>query len=149
MDEREQLLDTACDDLLRYLRRSVPRQAEVVSQLGLTLHQFRALVTVAGEDGCTTTQLAENVGVHPSVATGIVQRMVARGFFDRVEDAGDRRIRRLHLTPAGKELADEVVGTARTQRRHQLEALDNAQLEQISALLRVLTEGVTRDRGLA
>ncbi len=146
MGERDELLEAATDALVVFLRRSVPRTAETVSSLGLTLHQFRALVILYAEDGCTTTDLADAVGVHPSVATGIVQRMVQRGLFERHEDPIDRRIRRLTLTPMGRELAGEVVGDARVQRRRQLEALDDAQLEQARGLLEAMLAGLDKAR---
>ncbi len=62
MGDRDALLDTACDELQHFLRISAPR-TEVVTSLGLTLHQFRALVIVYSQEGCTTTDLAEQVGV--------------------------------------------------------------------------------------
>ncbi|WP_082097268.1 MarR family winged helix-turn-helix transcriptional regulator [Demequina silvatica] len=146
MAEREELLEAATESLVVFLRRSAPRNPETVSSLGLTLHQFRALVILYAEDGCTTTDLADAVGVHPSVATGIVQRMVQRGLFERHEDPIDRRIRRLTLTPSGRELAGEVVGDARVQRRRQLEALDDAQLAQASVLLDTIIAGLDQAR---
>lgn len=142
MAGRDALLDATCDDFLTLLRVSSPRQAEAVTSLGLTLHQFHALVTLEAEDGCTTTKLAAAVGVHPSVATGIVQRMVTRGFFERHEDPLDRRIRRLSLTPLGRELAEEVVGTARVQRRRQLEALSDEQLDEFRGILTSMLGGL-------
>lgn len=144
--DRDALLDATCDDLLTFLRRSVPRTAETVSSMGLTLHQFRALVILFADEGCTTTDMADAVGVHPSVATGIVQRMVQRGLFERREDASDRRIRRLSLTPEGRALAEEVVGTARAQRRHQLETLDAPRLEALRGILGELIAGLDRTR---
>ncbi|WP_062379953.1 MarR family winged helix-turn-helix transcriptional regulator [Demequina pelophila] len=146
MDGRDELLDAACEDLLRYLRRSMPRQTERVAGEGLTLHQFRALIIVYSDEGCTTTDLADAVDVHPSVATGIVQRLVTRGFFRRVEDPEDRRIRRLYLTDEGRALAEEVAGTARATRRRQLEVLDDAQLAQLRTILATLVDGVEQER---
>ncbi|WP_062387326.1 MarR family winged helix-turn-helix transcriptional regulator [Demequina iriomotensis] len=146
MSERDDLLEAACESLVVFLRKSVPSLAETVSHMGLTLHQFRAVVILYAEDGCTTTDLAEAVGVHPSVATGIVQRMVQRGIFDRHEDPTDRRIRRLTLTPEGRDLAMEIVGTARIQRRAQLAALDDAQLALIRDALDAMTAGLPATR---
>ncbi|WP_062302116.1 MarR family winged helix-turn-helix transcriptional regulator [Demequina subtropica] len=146
MSDRDELLEEACEALVVFLRKSVPSLAETVSHMGLTLHQFRALVILYAEDGCTTTDLADAVGVHPSVATGIVQRMVQRGIFNRHEDPDDRRIRRLSLTAEGRELAQEVVGTARVQRRAQLAALDDAQLAQIRGALETMTAGLAASR---
>ena len=146
MAGRDALLDETGDDLLAFLRRSVPHTAETVSSLGLTLHQFRALVVLFAEEGCTTTDMADAVGVHPSVATGIVQRMVQRGLFERHEDPEDRRIRRLKLTRAGMELAEEVVGTARAQRRRQLESLDDSQLASLRDILESLNSGLDTTR---
>lgn len=142
-------LDDVTDRLLHFFQVSMPRQAASVAQMGLTVHQFRALIFALTHDGATTSDLAEFVGVHPSVATGIVQRLVERDLMERVEDSTDRRVRRLHLSPQGRAFVEEAMGTVRAQRREQLSALSPAQLTQLGEILDTLTRSIERDGSAA
>lgn len=138
MSEREELLDTTVVELMRFLHRSAPNQVGAVSRLGLTLHQFRGIIFVYLHPGITTTDFADAIGVQPSVATGVVQRLVDRDLVSRRLDESDRRIRRLDLTQNGREVAEEAVGIARSARRAQLDVLSEEQLHQLRELLKVL-----------
>ncbi|WP_144016143.1 MarR family winged helix-turn-helix transcriptional regulator [Demequina sp. NBRC 110052] len=144
MTDRESLLDTTVAEFMRFLHRSSPNQVGAVARLGLTLHQFRGIIIVYVEPGITTSDFADAIGVQPSVATGVVQRLVARDLVRRELDADDRRVRRLYLTDQGNEVAEEAAGIARSARRTQLSALDDGQLEQLRELLRVLDSGLDR-----
>lgn len=144
MDERDALLDAAVSEFMRFLHRSSPNQVGAVARLGLTLHQFRGIIIVYVEPGITTSDFADAIGVQPSVATGVVHRLVARDLVRRELDADDRRVRRLYLTDQGNEVAEEAAGIARSARRTQLSALDDGQLEQLRGLLRVLDSGLDR-----
>lgn len=55
-----------------------------------------------------------------ATASGIVDRLVAKGLLARVEDAGDRRVRRIELTADGNHLLSSIdsVFDQLTCRRH-------------------------------
>lgn len=139
---REELLEGTLESMVQFLRESNPKQGDAVAQANLTPHQFRALLFALIHDQATTTDLAGYVGVHPSVATGIVQKLVGRGYIERTEDAADRRVRRLRLTGAGREFIEDIVGTARAERRRQLDVLSDDQLVQLRGILATLRDGV-------
>ncbi|WP_430867475.1 MarR family winged helix-turn-helix transcriptional regulator [Demequina aurantiaca] len=143
--EREELLDDVLESMVQFLRASNPLQGDAVAQSNLTPHQFRALVFALVHDNATTTDLAQYVGVHPSVATAIVQKLVGRGYIARTEDTQDRRIRRLCLTESGREFIEAVVGTARAERRRQLDALSEDQMRQLSGILETMSAALPRD----
>lgn len=140
--ERDELLDEVLESMVQFLRASNPKQGDSVAQANLTPHQFRALVFALVHDNATTTDLADYVGVHPSVATGIVQKLVGRGYIARTEDTHDRRIRRLCLTEPGREFIEAVVGSARAERRRQLEVLSAEQLAQLGGILATMRAGL-------
>lgn len=145
--ERDELLEATLESMVQFLRASNPKQGDAVAQSNLTPHQFRALVFVLVHDNATTTDLADYVGVHPSVGTGIVQKLVGRGYITRTEDTHDRRIRRLALTDIGREFIEEIVGAAREGRRRQLEALSHEQLEQFGAILETMLAALPTGSG--
>lgn len=142
--DRDELLEDVLESMVQFLRASNPRQGDSVAQSNLTPHQFRALVFALVHDNATTTDLADYVGVHPSVATGIVQKLVGRGYVARTEDLHDRRIRRLCLTETGREFIEDIVGAARAERRRQLEALNAHQLSQLGGILATLRAGLSQ-----
>ncbi|WP_084125764.1 MarR family winged helix-turn-helix transcriptional regulator [Demequina sp. NBRC 110054] len=144
MSDREALLDAAVEEFLRFVHLSAPNQAGAVARLGLTLHQFRGIVQIYVQPGISTTEFADAIGVQPSVATGVVQRLVDRGLVARTLDEEDRRIRRLSLTAEGLEVAEEAAGIARSTRRTQLGVLSDEQLVQMRELLKVLESGLGR-----
>ncbi len=135
MPENESVLDAAVEEFMRFVHLSAPNQVGAVARLGLTLHQFRGIVQVYVQPGITTTDFADAIGVQPSVATGVVQRLVSRGLVERKLDDSDRRIRRLYLTAEGLEVAEESAGIARSTRRRQLSVLNDEQLAQLRDLL--------------
>lgn len=147
MPDSNEALDSAVDALVSFLRASAPRQSQSIADLNLTLHQFRALVHISNLDTPTTTEVAEAVGVQPSVGTGIVQRLVSESLVERRDDDADRRIRRLVLTRRGRAVIEEALGAAKSQRRVQLSVLSAAQLEQLTDIAIALREGLPHHRG--
>ncbi len=142
MTARDELLGDVLDRFVGFLRVSTPRQASSVAEMNLTLHQFRALAFCSLNDAVTISELAEFLGVHASVATGIVQRLVERDLLLRTEDAEDRRVRRLALTTEGRAFIEDVMGTARAQRREQLAVLSDDQLRAFADVLDTLCAGL-------
>ena len=74
----------------------------------LTMQQMRVLGLVGHEPGLTGQELSARLGVSAPTASGIVDRLVAKGLLSRVEDADDRRVRRIALTPDGNHLLSGI-----------------------------------------
>jgi DNA-binding MarR family transcriptional regulator len=79
----------------------------------LSLSQYRTLVILVSRGAQRTVDLAGELGVTPSTATRICDRLVRRGLVRRFHRATDRRVAWLGLTAAGKEL----VGVTMRRRR--------------------------------
>lgn len=76
---------------------------------GLTASQFNVLnILAAGEVGISQRELSEELVVDKSNVTGLINRMEKAGWVRRTEDAEDRRVYRLTLTPAGRKLWAKV-----------------------------------------
>lgn len=79
----------------------------------------RPPITTMAIDGPASGQdLAAQLRVALGTVTGIVDRLVAQGLVERGEDPRDRRVRRVSLSPAGRELVDKILdaGTTRFRR---------------------------------
>ena len=74
----------------------------------LTMQQMRVLGLVGHEPGLTGQELSARLGVSAPTASGIVDRLVAKGLLSRVDDPDDRRVRRIALTPDGNHLLSGI-----------------------------------------
>jgi DNA-binding MarR family transcriptional regulator len=61
-------------------------------------------------------ELATRLGGHASNATGIADRLAARGLAERHEDAGDRRVKRVGLAPEGAAARNQLVACMESAR---------------------------------
>src|ERR1700688_4633292 len=67
------------------------------ADLGITGPQRLVLRLVGQFPGLSAGELAGIVRLHPSTITGILQRLVTKGFLERARDPGDNRRVRLRL----------------------------------------------------
>jgi len=80
---------------------------------GLTTPQYAALSALAEGGALSGAELARRGFVTPQTMNGIVANLEAAGLVERRGDAGDARVLRVALTPAGRARFDEcqqVVG---------------------------------------
>jgi DNA-binding MarR family transcriptional regulator len=85
--------------LVALVGQTATQMSQCAEQCGLSLVQASALLQVDG--GMSMRELAARLGGHASSATGIADRLAARGLVERHEDADDRRVKRVALTPEG------------------------------------------------
>jgi MarR family transcriptional regulator, organic hydroperoxide resistance regulator len=78
------------------------RSKRMIQDLGVTGPQRLVLRVVGLYPGMSAGDLAAILHVHPSTLTGVLQRLVAQGLLERVEDARDRRRAVLRLTDKGQ-----------------------------------------------
>jgi DNA-binding MarR family transcriptional regulator len=114
-------------------------------RLDLSFTHFKAL-HVATEGEPTVKELAERLGLSLPGCSRAVDHLVRRGLMDRREDAADRRMKRVSVTPAG----EEAVRTVGDARRRALEAfardIPPAHRERLLAALTPILEDLEKDR---
>ncbi len=81
----------------------------------VTLPQFRLLVVLASHGETKQVTLAESLGVNPSTAMRMVDRLVATGLVSRNVNPSSRREVLLRLTDAGQQMVDEVTRQRRRE----------------------------------
>src|SRR5262245_20149809 len=115
------------------LRRFLRWSEEQAEKAGLTAAQHQLLLAVRGHDGDRGPTIGDVAGYlmlrHHS-AVGLVDRAVKAGLVERQEDAGDRRIVRLRLTPLG------------AQTLQQLSAAHLEEIKRLAPRIRDLTQGL-------
>jgi MarR family transcriptional regulator, organic hydroperoxide resistance regulator len=105
------------------------------ARLGITGPQRLVLRIVSQFPGVSPGELARIVRLHPSTITGVVQRLVTKGFLAREQDPADSRRIRLRLREGAKKFTQRPGGTVegaiaralarvpRTQMRHARQVL--------------------------
>lgn len=109
-NDGEELVDavlSASRALVAVAARSLGDVAEEV-----TLAQYRVLVELAARGAQSIADLAALLGVGPSTATRMCDRLVRKGLISRRRSTSDRRSVRVSLAHEGKDLVSQV-----TQRR--------------------------------
>ena len=99
--------DNTFDDILQLafrLSRALARWHAADGGDGeLSVLQSRALRYIGERDGASMTALAREFQIGLPSATALADRLFRAGLLSRSEDASDRRVTRVRLTPAGSE----------------------------------------------
>lgn len=110
----------------------------------VTLPQFRTLVLLEQHDTMTAAQLAESLGVVPSTATRMCDRLVAKKLVRRAVDPDDRRRLALTLSPAGHRLIAESTARRKQQIAKLLRSVPVADRARLAEALGLLVAAANR-----
>jgi DNA-binding MarR family transcriptional regulator len=125
---------TASRVLVAIAARSLAAAGEV------TLPQYRALVVLASRGPQRAVDLAAVLGVNPSSATRLVDRLVRSGLVRRSRERSDRRALRVTLSPTGRALVAEVTPRRREEVERLLLALPPGRHKQVVEALRGIAD---------
>ena len=114
-------------------------RVQLEAPISMTWGQFTVLSFVS-ERQLTMTELTRYWGVSKPSMSKMVATLMERGWLDREEDTKDRRRKPLYLTPAGRQVFEDVRKAARPDLIGVLETLDGEQRAQIVAALDLLAE---------
>jgi DNA-binding MarR family transcriptional regulator len=81
----------------------------LMAEAGLTLPQVLFLTRLRQAGESTPSELAERLNMSLPATSQMVERLFKLGFLTRREDAGDRRRKRLAVTPAAERMLDKLV----------------------------------------
>ncbi|MFC8271869.1 MarR family winged helix-turn-helix transcriptional regulator [Streptomyces sp. NPDC057271] len=93
----------------------------------ITLPQFRMLVVLSTRGPSKLVALAEQLGVQPSTAMRMVDRLIASGLMSRRTNPDNRRETELSLTEAGGRVVQDVTARRRGEITAVLRRLEPAQ----------------------
>ncbi len=113
---------------------------EVVRKQGLAIAEWRMLASLAAGGAVTTGRLAQLVvGKQPTV-TRQLDRMQAKGYVERLDSDGDRRITLVRITPAGREVMRRLIPLARAHENRVLAPFGLKTAKDLKDLLRRMIE---------
>jgi len=129
-------------DVARLMRTLTDQKAR---EFGATRAQWAVLVRLERSQGLSQNDLAALLDVQPITLGRLIDKLCRDGLVERRPDPADRRINRLHLTPAAypvlkdlQELGADMMGSV-------LEGVPLAAIEQIVEQLAVIKHNIKRD----
>jgi len=142
--DREQRIGTI-DDLLReifgtFLRPDTPPSGE----MNITMGQMHCLGAIAHRGQPTMSEVAEELRLHPSTVTVLVDGLVAHGLVRRTADPRDRRVVRVSETAKGRRNHERHMAQMRARVVDMLGGLSDAELAQLHASLASLHDAARR-----
>jgi len=104
------------------------RSKRMEAELGVTGMQRLVIRLIGRQPGVSAGELADLLHVHPSTLTGVLKRLVERGYVDRERDPEDARRARFSLRPGGHKIDATQAGTVEAAVRRALARLPSNRL---------------------
>lgn len=83
---------------------------ELEAACGISGAQVWVLATIAETPDITVSQLSQAISVHVSTASNLLDKLDRAGLVERIRSNKDRRVVRLYLTEAGKDILSRAPG---------------------------------------
>lgn len=113
--------------------------ATLLQQHNLTVPQFEVLSTLAVADCTNQQELAERLQVTKGNLVGLIDRLTERGWVERLQVPGDRRVNKVRITDVGKQLFHKALPDQLATVEKMMSELDEGELEFLTATLKRLT----------
>jgi DNA-binding MarR family transcriptional regulator len=114
-------------------------------RIDLSFTQFKALAH-ADHGEPTVKELAEQLGLSLPGCSRAVDHLVRRGLLDRREDTADRRMKRVSVTPAGRDALRALDDARRSALEAFAQGIEPAQRERLLTALTPILEDLEKDR---
>lgn len=136
-------LDRTVEAFDAFSRELMLAHAAEFTAVDLTMAQAKLLYVVAAAGEPTMSEIAQQLGVTISTASGAVDHLVSSDFLSRSSDPANRRQVRVSITPAGLEALEQLRELSTRQLRILFERLGDADLEVIQRAIRILTDALS------
>ena len=116
--------------------------SERLVRQGISMTQLHVMHLLDHHGEMPMSRLAEMLDVSLSNGTGLIDRVEERGFVERIRVPSDRRMVMVRLTPAGRQMLDEIETVREQVLRRVLDKLDPTQLTGVATAMADLREAV-------
>jgi DNA-binding MarR family transcriptional regulator len=133
--------DAIIESLLLASRAMVALAGRTLAELDpdVTLPQSRALIVLASRGPQRVTDIAADLGVAPSTATRMCDRLVRKGLIRRYRSAANRREVRLSLTASGQGLVRDLAKRRRTELARYVDSIPQEAYGHVSSALQAFS----------
>lgn len=96
--------------------------------LGYSRSRWMVLLHVSLKDGISHRELADRLGIEAPTVVRLIDSMEAEGLISRRASETDRRVKHLHLSPAGRKEVERIRSIAAEVRKEILAGVDKAEI---------------------
>jgi MarR family transcriptional regulator, transcriptional regulator for hemolysin len=129
------------NDVARLLRTYADHKA---AQFGITRAQWAVLVRLERSEGLNQTELADMLDLQPITLTRLLDKLSDSGLIERRPDPGDRRAKRLFLTPAARPLLKRLAELGEETMTSTLAGVERDGIETMVSQLAIVKENLRR-----
>jgi MarR family transcriptional regulator for hemolysin len=129
------------NDVARLLRTYADYKA---AQFGITRAQWAVLVRLERSEGLNQTELADMLDLQPITLTRLLDKLSDSGLIERRPDPGDRRAKRLFLTPAARPLLKRLAELGEETMTSTLAGIERDGIEKMVSQLALVKENLRR-----
>jgi MarR family transcriptional regulator for hemolysin len=129
------------NDVARLLRTYADHKA---AQFGITRAQWVVLVRLERSEGLNQTELADVLDLQPITLTRLLDKLSDSGLIERRPDPGDRRAKRLFLTPAARPLLKQLAELGEETMTNTLAGIEREGIEQMVSQLALVKDNLRR-----
>jgi len=129
------------NDVARLLRTYADYKA---AQFGITRAQWAVLVRMERSEGLNQTELADMLDLQPITLTRLLDKLSDSSLIERRPDPGDRRAKRLFLTPAARPLLKRLAELGEETMTSTLAGIEHDGIEKMVSQLALVKENLRR-----
>ncbi len=125
------LMRVSLQDLMGYIHRK-----------GISMAQINVLYQLYYRGPCEVLAFSRMLALSPAGASQLIERMARQGWVERLDDPTDRRVRRVHLTEPGRQLAAESIAARNEWVARFGARLSSEEKQQAAQVFRLLAEKI-------
>ena len=126
-------------EVQRLVRAYADKQA---ARYGITRAQWAVLAKVERTEGMKQTELAEQMEMQPITLTRLIDKLCDNGWIERRGDDSDRRVNRLYLRKAGRQLLGKLSALRSELTTTALDGISPADAHRMLTQLEMIKENV-------
>ena len=131
--------------LIRLEARMQAAVGERLREIGVSIPQCDVLTTLTEQEGVSQQELAKRLYVTKGNISGLIDRLAEAGLVERRSTAVDRRQHAIHLTEAGRRMAERALAVQHRWIASTLGRMAEADLEALETQLVALRD-IVRER---
>lgn len=126
--------------LIRLEARMQAAVGERLREIGVSIPQCDVLTTLTEQEGVSQQELAKRLYVTKGNISGLIDRLAEAGLVERRSTAADRRQHAIHLTEAGRRMAEKALAVQHRWIASTLGRMTDADLEALETQLVALRD---------
>jgi MarR family transcriptional regulator, transcriptional regulator for hemolysin len=115
---------------------------KAAARYGITRAQWAVLAKVERNEGMKQTELAEQMEMQPITLTRLIDKLCDSSWIERRGDENDRRVNRLYLKKAGRQLLGKLSGLRSELTATALDGISPADAQRLLAQMEAIKENV-------